>query len=157
MEEDKLKPCPFCGSEAELHENDWCDPPMQSAYCTNPWDCGIRGREMPTEAEAIAAWNRRPQPPMEEDAIEAAKRKVERADRTRMHEHGPDCIDIARALLRRPEGREEVVEECERMAGQVGRQFCSGDGYVMGGPAAIVATICGAIRALKSPPPPPGK
>lgn len=45
--------------------------------------------------------------------------------------------------------REDVIEEAINVAGNVGRQFCSDDGYVMGGPAAIVATIVGALRALK--------
>lgn len=66
-----------------------------------------------------------------------------------MGAHDREGILMARALLTR---RDEVVEECERVARQVGCQFCSGDGYVMGGPAAIVATICAALRALKSPP-----
>lgn len=51
----------------------------------------------------------------------------------------------------RVEVRDQVIDQCEQIAGQVDRQFCSGDGYVTGGPAAIVATICGAIRALKAP------
>lgn len=59
---DQLLPCPFCGGEAALHENDWCEPPMQSAYCLNVYDCGVHGREMPTVKEAIAAWNRRHPP-----------------------------------------------------------------------------------------------
>lgn len=53
---EKLKPCPFCGGEAEAHEvtfpyhywDVWCDGECFGHFC-----------EKPTEAEAIAAWNTR--------------------------------------------------------------------------------------------------
>lgn len=48
---DKLKPCPFCGGEAEIaHSRNyyaWCDK------------CETRGNWHATEAEAIEAWNTR--------------------------------------------------------------------------------------------------
>ena len=50
----ELKPCPFCGGEAEVLESDhsatfycWCD------------SCETRGNYYNTEAEAIEAWNTR--------------------------------------------------------------------------------------------------
>ena len=59
----ELKPCPFCGGEAKismkyvgygslgLGAHDWF-----GVYCA---DCDTSTREHQTEAEAIAAWNRR--------------------------------------------------------------------------------------------------
>ena len=52
----ELKPCPFCGGEAETHEvgfpyhywDVWCDGECFDHFC-----------EKPTEAEAIEAWNTR--------------------------------------------------------------------------------------------------
>lgn len=32
---DVLLPCPFCGGEAFLHENDWCEPPEWVVQCGN--------------------------------------------------------------------------------------------------------------------------
>ena len=51
-----LLPCPFCGGEAATHEvgfpyhywDVWCDGECFDHFC-----------EAPTEAEAIATWNRR--------------------------------------------------------------------------------------------------
>lgn len=52
----ELKPCPFCGGEAETHEvgfpyHYW------EVYCDG--ECFDHFCEKPTEAEAIAAWNTR--------------------------------------------------------------------------------------------------
>lgn len=52
----ELKPCPFCGGEAETHEvgfpyhywDIYCDGECFDHFC-----------EKPTEAEAISAWNTR--------------------------------------------------------------------------------------------------
>ena len=51
---DGLKPCPFCGGEAEVFggENDWC-----SVYCTG--GCGVDLPTYPTKQAAIDAWNAR--------------------------------------------------------------------------------------------------
>lgn len=55
-EREELLPCPFCGGEcAEVElvneEYQW-----KRVLC---WDCDATSRPRPTEAEAIAAWNRR--------------------------------------------------------------------------------------------------
>lgn len=51
----KLKPCPFCGGEAERQ---WgINPkPIYWVECT---ECGIEGVVCLSEEEAIEAWNRR--------------------------------------------------------------------------------------------------
>jgi len=71
-----LKPCPFCGEAKRVwpqngnigsQERGW----HQLIWCEN---CGATSREWPTEAEAIAAWNRRPQPsPSSADKISEAR------------------------------------------------------------------------------------
>ena len=54
---EKLKPCPFCGSKAKmiLHME------FGNAYiqCLNTEECGIRQEWFDSEKEAIEAWNRR--------------------------------------------------------------------------------------------------
>ncbi len=61
---DGVKRCPFCGGEPTFHANDWCDPPEWSVHCSRCF-AGSRGNVI--QADAIAAWNRRPSL----DALEA--------------------------------------------------------------------------------------
>lgn len=56
-----LLPCPFCGGEAKSFlENscDCCGGRVGVAFCLH---CGAEHGHHPTEADAIAAWNRRGQ------------------------------------------------------------------------------------------------
>ncbi|MCK5610278.1 Lar family restriction alleviation protein [Candidatus Pacearchaeota archaeon] len=76
---EKLKPCPFCGGEAELSPFGFGpvnEPSVLSgmmACCKNEkCSCTIMGD---TEAEAIAAWNHRPAP--DTDLLEACKMALE--------------------------------------------------------------------------------
>ena len=70
MKETKLKPCPFCGRPAKIHEEDWdchkSDKPYQAvcegAYIRAEEGCGAETLWYATEEEAIAAWNRRAKP-----------------------------------------------------------------------------------------------
>lgn len=53
-----LKPCPFCGGEAEMcHVTQLWEP--RDAYWVKCKNCRISGTHHTTEAEAIAAWNSR--------------------------------------------------------------------------------------------------
>ena len=54
-----LKPCPFCGGEAEIcHVRDICQNP-QDWYWARCLSCRTSGKQHPTEAEAVEAWNTR--------------------------------------------------------------------------------------------------
>lgn len=50
----ELKPCPFCGAAAVVREHEYGG--YFRACCTG---CGTFSRWLDTEADAIAAWNRR--------------------------------------------------------------------------------------------------
>ena len=51
-----LLPCPFCGGNASIPES---YPYHHLVFCTS---CGCKTDICDTEAEAIAAWNRRVEP-----------------------------------------------------------------------------------------------
>ena len=56
----ELKPCPFCGGEADLEHytvGSWDDP--EDRYDVNCLSCLASIESKSTEAEAIEAWNRR--------------------------------------------------------------------------------------------------
>ena len=56
----ELKPCPFCGSEADMNdEGAECSPDRFWAFCTNH-RCFVEGTDVyATEEEAAEAWNAR--------------------------------------------------------------------------------------------------
>ena len=54
MTEPKLKPCPFCGGEAEVWVSDVTNRAI--VYCTV---CDAQIRIKQNEQEAIEAWNKR--------------------------------------------------------------------------------------------------
>ena len=59
---DELEPCPFCGSDTcQTREVRW-NPVMTKWAVSCVRGCGTDGPAHDTEAEAIAAWNRRPTP-----------------------------------------------------------------------------------------------
>lgn len=79
---EKLKPCPFCGSEKVHICSDavgnfyaWCGP------------CNARTCKKSTKDEAIERWNRRAEPPAAPD------------DPARYSRGGIECIDAIRAAL----------------------------------------------------------
>lgn len=56
----ELKPCPFCGGEAEVHpSNDWDAKFIGATFFVWCDRCESRGDYYNTEAEAIEAWNTR--------------------------------------------------------------------------------------------------
>lgn len=55
---DKLKPCPFCGGEAQILVDVLKDYPATYLPCCTKCD-GMVEKWFPTEKEAIDAWNRR--------------------------------------------------------------------------------------------------
>jgi hypothetical protein len=67
MSEKKLKPCPFCGREAKIHEADWDCHKSEKPYrvtCDGEYihtdeACGAETLYFRMPDEAIAAWNRR--------------------------------------------------------------------------------------------------
>lgn len=61
---EKLKPCPFCGGEAEICETfvTGFHCPFFAVRCINRNVCGILGPSCATEETAIKFWNTRPNP-----------------------------------------------------------------------------------------------
>lgn len=51
MDNEKLKPCPFCGGEAVVHT-------LGTGYIVECLECAVSTACENTKAEAIAAWNR---------------------------------------------------------------------------------------------------
>ena len=80
----ELKPCPFCGGEdLEIDHAPTYDVHHSDVYELHCPDCGGRGGEEWTEAEAIAAWNTRAEYHGYEDAaVEAWKRIKAYQERT---------------------------------------------------------------------------
>jgi len=73
MTQDSLLPCPFCSSTDVKPRNDdvaYLPPATRYVLCRG---CGASGANVETEAEAIAAWNRR--------APDAALEALEKIDK----------------------------------------------------------------------------
>jgi Lar family restriction alleviation protein len=74
-ERESLKPCPFCGGEAEI----WRarpERPSRNAWIACMDRCAVMTKEYPTDAEAIAAWNTRARPEPSEAVVEAVARAM---------------------------------------------------------------------------------
>ena len=68
---DELKPCPFCGGEAEFLEDEFfCH---YSVACT---ECGAGTDAYGVERDAIEAWNGRIKPTFTPDELDAIRRNV---------------------------------------------------------------------------------
>ena len=52
-----LKPCPFCGGEAEKFS--WQYDSYRHTFKIFCKNCGVATENLPTEKEAIEIWNRR--------------------------------------------------------------------------------------------------
>jgi len=71
---EKLKPCPFCGGEAETQVNGLAQSPFWEVVCDACDFCGPSGY---SEAEAIIAWNRRIPSPSTDSLREAVEALTE--------------------------------------------------------------------------------
>lgn len=130
---DELKPCPFCGGEADIEETSFMEHATFSVGCRSmegPDEC-IGQQSLLTfarKSEAIAAWNRRASPIPEggEEAREAAQRIVDWADNGKLADdewlverNETAIIAICRALLSSPrveDVRREALEEAAKVA-----------------------------------------
>ena len=59
MKENELKPCPFCGSEAELITRQQCLADAYSVRCKSRVCRGRTHKLVRTKWQAIKEWNRR--------------------------------------------------------------------------------------------------
>ena len=102
---EKLKPCPFCGGEAEMTGDDHTAFYLCRVRCLN---CnGNAGRYFQTQAEALAAWNQRTES-REREAIESIRFIADQYDtrplwwthdvvKTRFHQIRDKCDAILAA------------------------------------------------------------
>lgn len=106
---EELKPCPFCGGEAE-YEGLYC-------YCLQ---CESRMADNPDEASAIAAWNRRAGGGGEGERKEALDLAARIVEEYTMYDFGmspANELKLARALLSSPRvERERALEEAAKVA-----------------------------------------
>lgn len=76
----ELKPCPFCGGEAEMLTAESMNGGYLFGIMCN--DCRSRGDVYDTEAEAIEAWNTRYHSEFEKKVIKAWKEIQDYTERT---------------------------------------------------------------------------
>jgi len=115
MTDTDLKPCPFCGGEAEIRErmdeNIWDHSQVvwQSVSCGNI-DCDLQGYDWPKEAEpnAVERWNTRadPSPVVKPLSFEEAVSIVEDTEVAEMTEEGDRrwTRRMAEAIMNRVNG-----------------------------------------------------
>jgi Lar family restriction alleviation protein len=112
---EELKPCPFCGSLKFLEGYDSND-----SFCDIRWvvcrGCGSCGPRLVNKAhiEAIAAWNRRPEPP---------RREAEQRVYNELHAYYQDLIMPGGAI-----GREELLARLAMLADEAGGMFTPAKG-----------------------------
>jgi len=103
---DELKPCPFCGGEAELRSWSW--PYVRYQVRCSACKCQARAR-MASEAEAIAAWNTRQS--TTSDALAAMREAREALADVLDYRLKPDVWDNANTALTRLTTAIENVKE----------------------------------------------
>ena len=109
-----MEPCPFCGGEAQPALVQAGGIEWAQVECVSR-GCGASGPTPATEAEAIAAWNRRTPPASQAELLSALERCAEIVERNlyRQHEKIEDVPRIARDALAKftPNKRREREEE----------------------------------------------
>lgn len=107
-----LAPCRNCGGPCALHENDYCDPPMFSVYCT-----ALCQKEYRTAAEAIAAHNRPPSilAALSPGLSTSAERATRCLDNLAI-DTGAKLALIERIVAAMAEAKREAFETCRQIA-----------------------------------------
>lgn len=115
----ELKPCPFCGHDAILHEIDWCEPPEHAVICSNV-DCLIGTGSKGTAEKAATLWNRRASalPAVGDDELEVWERVLPHPQAGTSDLRYLHCLAISRAHAAFP-----TAENVERVA----RAICDCD------------------------------
>jgi len=125
MDDEQLKPCPFCGEAPGLMVWNDASRPMTDIECVG-MDCITRGCEVRVEGEdherrAIAAWNTRPI----EDALRAENDRLRTAIDDASHELGvpvpgtpAPVANAARILLRALGYEVDDDHNCGAMVGE---------------------------------------
>lgn len=104
----ELLPCPFCGGIGKIYQDQMCS----DDHCVECQECNAETGWAPSEKSAIAAWNRRPTPPLAGD-VETARSELialtacrrcncaDCSDGYENHSHGctngPNCVETQKA------------------------------------------------------------
>ena len=104
MDNETLKPCPFCGGNAEYHSDNGPTGEVYGWVGCNQCDamsvhCDIRSMQ-PEDTHPIDAWNTRA--PVEAEREAAAKAALEAAARIvapTMNKRGPFAMTVSSAIL----------------------------------------------------------
>ena len=111
----KIKPCPFCGGEAQVNERYRSGTANRKMYWISCSACGISQQHDNTsgyryQSKAIDRWNRRK--PLEDIVEQLEKQKTEEADnslklsllgereRAREHSYGALCLNDAIEIVK---------------------------------------------------------
>lgn len=110
-----LKPCPFCGGEAEI-ERIWTRSASSQVACT---DCGARKESTSTGLNSNREWNERPiEDKLKKDNSELASRVTE------LEDMAEDLVTLLRRIVRSTNAlnkAEEYLKEKKLLGGNIKR------------------------------------